>query len=118
VLWVFEVISRYFFRAPTIWAYDISYMLYSAIFMLGAAHTLRRGEHVRTDFLCRILSVRGQGIVDSINAIQKLAVVLVLVFPGPCPLAAPGSVWLMLSPPRSPALSAQELQRMVAPAIG
>jgi TRAP-type mannitol/chloroaromatic compound transport system permease small subunit len=63
---VFEVIARYFFHAPTIWAYDVSYMLYSAIFMLGAAYTLRRGEHVRTDFLYRILSVRGQGIVDSI----------------------------------------------------
>jgi TRAP-type mannitol/chloroaromatic compound transport system permease small subunit len=62
----FEVISRYFFRAPTTWAYDMSYMLYSAIFMLGAAYTLRRGEHVRTDFLYRILPVRWQGVIDAL----------------------------------------------------
>lgn len=63
---VFEVISRYFFGAPTIWAYDTSYMLYSAIFMFGAAYTLRRGEHVRTDFLYRMLSTRWQGVVDAV----------------------------------------------------
>lgn len=62
----FEVISRYFFNAPTIWAYDVSYTLYSAIFMLGAAYTLRRGEHVRTDFLYKLLSVRWQGMVDAV----------------------------------------------------
>ena len=33
---VYEVIARYAFTAPTMWAYDISRMLYGALFMLGA----------------------------------------------------------------------------------
>ena len=33
----YEVIARYAFNAPTIWSFDVTYMLYSAIFMLGAA---------------------------------------------------------------------------------
>ena len=33
---VYEVIARYAFIAPTMWAYDISRMLAGALFMLGA----------------------------------------------------------------------------------
>lgn len=63
---VYEVLSRYFFRAPTIWAYDITYMLYGTLFMLGAAHTLRREGHIRTDFVYRMLPVRWQGLIDAV----------------------------------------------------
>ena len=37
---VYEVTARYGFKAPTEWAYDVTYMLYGTIFMLGAAFTL------------------------------------------------------------------------------
>jgi TRAP-type mannitol/chloroaromatic compound transport system permease small subunit len=46
-----EVVARYVFNAPTRWAYDVIYMTYAALFMLGAAYALRVGAHVRTDFL-------------------------------------------------------------------
>ena len=62
----YEVISRYVFKAPTTWVFDITYMLYSAIFMLGAAYALHKGAHVRTDFLFEKWSVRTQGTIDSI----------------------------------------------------
>src|SRR5690554_1426218 len=47
----YEVFARYLFSAPTIWAYDVSYMLYGSLFMLGAGYTLYRGGHIRTDML-------------------------------------------------------------------
>jgi TRAP-type mannitol/chloroaromatic compound transport system permease small subunit len=62
----YEVIARYAFRAPTIWAYDVSYMLYGTIFMLGAAYALHKGAHIRTDFFFERWSVRTQGTIDSI----------------------------------------------------
>jgi len=37
---VYEVIARYAFAAPTLWAFDVTYMLYGAMFMLGAAYAL------------------------------------------------------------------------------
>ena len=61
---VFEVFARYFFHAPTEWAYDVTYMLYGGIFMLGAAYTLLKGGHIRTDMIYRLFSPRWQGIVD------------------------------------------------------
>jgi len=64
-----EVISRYAFNAPTIWSYDVTYMLYSAIFMLGCAYALHKGAHIRTDFFYEKWSDRTRGYVDSISYI-------------------------------------------------
>ena len=62
---VWEVVARYVFNAPTSWAFDVTYMLYGAHFMLMTAFTLKRGGHIRTDFVYRLLSARWQGIIDS-----------------------------------------------------
>jgi TRAP-type mannitol/chloroaromatic compound transport system permease small subunit len=60
----YEVTIRYLWQ-PTQWAYDTSYMLYGALFMLGAAYTLYRGAHIRTDFLYQNWSVKTQARVDA-----------------------------------------------------
>lgn len=71
----YEVFARYLFNAPTIWAYDITYMLYGSHFMLGAAYTLYKGGHIRTDFFYNNWSPRVQGRVDAISY-------LLFFFPG------------------------------------
>jgi TRAP-type mannitol/chloroaromatic compound transport system permease small subunit len=62
----YEVTARYVFHAPTIWSFDITYMLYGTIFMLGAAYALHKGAHIRTDFFFEKWSVRTKGIIDSV----------------------------------------------------
>src|SRR5687767_1001955 len=62
-----EVVSRHFFRAPTIWAFDVTYMLYGTHFMLGTAYTLMRVGHVRTDMLYQKWSIRRQNAIDLIG---------------------------------------------------
>ena len=71
---VWEVVARYFFNAPTIWAYDMTFMLYGTFFMVGSAWTLQRGGHIRTDVYYGKWSKRTQAKVD-------LACYLVLFFP-------------------------------------
>jgi len=71
----YEVIARYAFDAPTIWSFDITYMLYGTIFMLGAAFALHKGAHIRTDFFFEKWSVRTKGTIDSVAY-------LVFFFPG------------------------------------
>lgn len=61
---VYEVIARFGFNAPTMWAYDATFMLYGTLFMLGAAWTLGLDSHVRADFLFNVMSPRWQGIID------------------------------------------------------
>jgi len=70
-----EIISRSVFNAPTVWAYDMSYMLYGAIFMLGAATTLRFGGHIRTDIFFAKFRPRTQACID-------IAFYLLLFIPG------------------------------------
>ena len=63
----YEVIARYVFHAPTIWAYDATYMLYGTLFMLGAAYALHKGAHIRTDFFWEQFSVRRKGWIDAVS---------------------------------------------------
>jgi TRAP-type mannitol/chloroaromatic compound transport system permease small subunit len=62
----YEAVARYLFDAPTLWAFDLSYMLYAAIFMLGAHYTLLKGAHIRTDMLWEKFSVRTKGRIDAV----------------------------------------------------
>jgi len=62
----YEVIARYAFAAPTTWSFDLTYMFYGAIFMLGAAYALHKGAHIRTDFFFEKWSLRTRGWIDSV----------------------------------------------------
>jgi TRAP-type mannitol/chloroaromatic compound transport system permease small subunit len=71
----YEVFARYVFGAPTVWAYDITYMFYGSIFMLGAAYTLLKKGHIRTDLFYNNWSPQKQGKIDAI-------MYLLFFFPG------------------------------------
>ncbi|RPJ39288.1 MAG: TRAP transporter small permease subunit [Deltaproteobacteria bacterium] len=50
----YEVIMRYGFRAPTLWSFDISYMLGGSLYLLGLAWVLKEDRNVRVDIIsCR-----------------------------------------------------------------
>jgi TRAP-type mannitol/chloroaromatic compound transport system permease small subunit len=76
----YEVTARYLFNAPTIWAFDVTYMLYGALFMLGAAYALHKGAHIRTDFFWEKWSVRTKGKVDAIAYVVFFFPALITLF--------------------------------------
>lgn len=79
----YEVVARYVFNAPTEWAYDMTFMLYGSFFMLGAAYTLQRKGHVRTDSLYADWTPRRQAAVDlACYLLMFLPFVGVFVFTG------------------------------------
>lgn len=79
----YEVVARYVFNAPTQWAYDMTFMLYGSFFMLGAAFTLQRKGHVRTDSLYADWPVRRQAITDLVcYVVMFLPFVGVFAFAG------------------------------------
>lgn len=75
-----EVISRYGLDAPTEWAFDVTYMLYGSHFMLGAAYTLLKGAHIRTDMLYEKYSTRTKGLVDSIGYLVFFFPAMIFLF--------------------------------------
>ncbi len=60
----YEVFMRYVLNSPTVWAFDMSYMFYGALFMMSGAYALSRGTHVRGDFLYRSWKPRNQAKMD------------------------------------------------------
>lgn len=68
------VILRYVFNAGLIWLQETVIWMHAAVFMLGAASTLQRDEHVRVDIFYRGLRAAHRAWVD-------LAGVLVFLLP-------------------------------------
>jgi TRAP-type mannitol/chloroaromatic compound transport system permease small subunit len=60
----YEVFMRYLLSAPTNWAFDLSYFMYGALFMMAGAYTLSRNGHVRGDVIYRMLPMRVQAGID------------------------------------------------------
>jgi len=60
----YEVFVRYVLNNPTIWAYDLSYNMYGALFVMAGAYTLSRNAHVRGDVIYRMWPPRTQASID------------------------------------------------------
>jgi TRAP-type mannitol/chloroaromatic compound transport system permease small subunit len=56
----------------------VSY-LHTAVFMLGAAYTLRHDGHVRVDIVYRRLSARGQSLVNLLGTLLLLLPVCIYI---------------------------------------
>lgn len=79
----YEVFVRYVLRDPTSWAFDLSYILYGALFIMSGAYTLSRGGHVRADILSRRWRPRTQ-------AGLELVLYFLFFFPGVLALVIAG----------------------------
>lgn len=75
----YEVLARYLFGAPTIWAYELGYTLAGTHFILGAALTLRRRGHVRIDLVYARLHPRRRAAIDLVFYVVVLAPFLLFV---------------------------------------
>jgi len=61
---IWEVILRYIFNSPTIWAFDAAYLIFGAYGVLGGAYTLYFKGHVNVDILYGRLPLRIRAIID------------------------------------------------------
>lgn len=71
----YEVVMRYAFRDPTDWAFDMSYIMYGALFMMAGAYALARDSHVRGDVLYRLWQPKTQAKIE-------LTLYIIFFFPG------------------------------------
>ncbi len=79
----YEVFVRYALRDPTSWAFDLSYILYGALFLMCGAYTLSRGGHVRADIFYRRWPVK-------VQASLELVLYFLFFFPGVLALVIAG----------------------------
>lgn len=73
IIWIgimmlsWEVVARYCFNAPTVWAHGYSQRIFGAYFILVGAYTLLHGGHVRVDLFYNYFSFRAQRLLDLLN---------------------------------------------------
>ena len=76
-----EVFARYVMNAPTIWAFEIGYLLTGSSWLLGMAYALSRDVHIRVDVLTARMSDRAKALVDvAIYALIVLPFITWLIF--------------------------------------
>jgi TRAP-type mannitol/chloroaromatic compound transport system permease small subunit len=86
----YEVGVRYIINDPTSWAFDLSYLMYGAVFYMAGAYALSRGSHVRADMFYRKWQPRTQAAVE-------LTLYLLFFFPGILALVVAGGAYGMES---------------------
>ncbi|MFQ6023068.1 MAG: TRAP transporter small permease subunit, partial [Acidiferrobacterales bacterium] len=73
--YTYEVFVRYLLNDPTAWAFDMSYTMYGALFMMAGAYALSRDAHVRGDVIYRLWPPRVQAVIE-------LILIIFFLFPG------------------------------------
>jgi TRAP-type mannitol/chloroaromatic compound transport system permease small subunit len=64
-----EVVARYVFNSPTIWAYDTAIFMFGYTGLLGGAYALKRKEHINVDLFYTRFSLRGRAVLDVITGL-------------------------------------------------
>lgn len=82
VMLVYEVISRYLFGYPTVWAHGYSQRLFGSYFILVGAFTLLKDGHIRVDILYQRFSLRKRAFLDIVNYGMLLIWSFVLILEG------------------------------------
>ena len=60
----YEVIARYIFNSPTIWAHESMFLLFGMQYLLAGGYCLREGAHVRVDVFYARMSARRRAVAD------------------------------------------------------
>jgi len=77
--YVFEVVSRYAFNAPTNWVHEASFLMFGVMYTLGGAALFLADGHVRVDVFYTKWSRRGRAGADIVTSVLS-AIFLVSIF--------------------------------------
>lgn len=69
ILVLSEVVRRYFFNAPSVWANELTQLIFGAYVILSGGYILRWGGHVNVDIFYSTLSDRWKALLDILTAI-------------------------------------------------
>ena len=77
----YEVIARYIFQSPTIWAFDMAIFMFGYCGLLSGAYVLKHREHINVDLVYERFSDRGRAIADVLTGLLLFFfIILVIVY--------------------------------------
>lgn len=82
VIILYEIVLRYVFNKPTIWAHETATMIFGAQFMLAGAYCFWKGAMVNVGILHDRFSLRVRAVVDLVIFLLPLAICLIMIWLG------------------------------------
>ncbi|ATX77619.1 MAG: TRAP transporter small permease [Reinekea forsetii] len=76
----YEIISRYFFDAPTIWVHETTIMICALCMAYGGAYCLARDSHIRIRVIYDVVGPKGKRILDIINGVLSVFYCLLIAY--------------------------------------
>ena len=76
----YEVVARYVFNAPTMWAYDVSLFLFGYIAALGGAYAQQKRAHINVDIFYLTVSPKVKNIFNIISYSLGIFFLLVVFY--------------------------------------
>jgi TRAP-type mannitol/chloroaromatic compound transport system permease small subunit len=80
IITTIEVIARYIFNSPTIWAWDINMQIFSVLVAIGGSYALRHNMHVKVDIFVMKLRPRRRALLDLITSILFFFTMVVFLY--------------------------------------
>ncbi|MCH8503249.1 MAG: TRAP transporter small permease subunit, partial [Ectothiorhodospiraceae bacterium] len=81
-LLLFEMVARYVFSSPTIWATELTQMMFGAYVMLSGGYLLVHRGHLNVDIFYDRFKPRTRAMVDIVTSLLFFAFLLVLLKEG------------------------------------
>ncbi|MDK2901747.1 MAG: hypothetical protein PWR14_651 [Thermosediminibacterales bacterium] len=77
-----EVVFRYGFNAPTLWAFEVSGFLFFIYLMLGGGYSLLKNSHVNMDIVYARFTPRQKAIIDIVTSVLFFVYCITLLTQG------------------------------------
>ena len=79
---VMDVVLRYFFNSPTIWAMDVNTMTFTGVCFLAGSYALLHDTHVRLDILSRTWGKKSQAVIRLITLPVIMVAICFVIWKG------------------------------------
>lgn len=68
-VYYYEVVARYVFNSPTIWAHEAMYLMFGMQYLISGAYAMLTENHVRVDVFYAPMSPRRKAIADLLTSV-------------------------------------------------
>lgn len=79
---MYEVVARYFFDAPTVWATEATAMFCGIFLVMGGAYVLEMNGHVNVDIIYSTFSRRKKALADILTSPLVFLYFIVITYTG------------------------------------
>ena len=78
----YEVVARYVFEKPTLWAFDMSIFMFGYCGLLSGAYVLRKRQHINVDILFERLPPRAKAATELVTGLLFFFFIALVVIYG------------------------------------